>query len=191
MIFIRKHGNQIAEHMRRGRKAVQEQNGGTILGTGFAIEDFQPLHVKSAIENGGRNRVRHLNSPSAHESRLRGVAKQIGNYSDAVEVPASGRLLLLSGTPGLTSDGHLPETFEGQAEQAWKNVLALLERAGMGVQHVVNVSTSLVRSEDIPRYTPIRTRYLAGHLPASMPTVVPALVRPEFLIEVEVFAVAP
>ena len=61
----------------------------------------------------------------------------------------------------------------------------------MGVQHVVNVSTSLVRSGDIPRYTPIRTRYLAGHLPASMLTVVPARVRPEFLIEVEVFAVAP
>src|SRR5437588_7807272 len=26
-------------------------------GTGFAIEDFQPLHVKRAIENGRRNRV--------------------------------------------------------------------------------------------------------------------------------------
>src|SRR5262249_59064311 len=30
---------------------------------GFAIEDFQPLHVKRPIENGRRNRVRHLNSP--------------------------------------------------------------------------------------------------------------------------------
>ena len=72
-----------------------------------------------------------------------------------------------------------------------EDVLALLERAGMGVEHMVKVSTSLVRSEDIPRYTPIRTKYLAGHLPASMLTVVPALVRPEFLIEVEVFAVGP
>src|SRR5215471_20329017 len=60
MIFIRKHGNQIAEHMRRRRKAVQEQNGGSIPGTGLAIEDFQPLHVKRAIENGRRNRVRHI-----------------------------------------------------------------------------------------------------------------------------------
>ena len=32
-------------------------------GTGFAIEDFQPLEVKRAIENGRRNRIRHLNSP--------------------------------------------------------------------------------------------------------------------------------
>jgi hypothetical protein len=42
--------------MRRRWKAVQEQNGGSIPGTGFAIEDFQPLHVKRAIENGRRNR---------------------------------------------------------------------------------------------------------------------------------------
>src|SRR5262249_47155933 len=34
----------------------QEQNGGSISGTGFAIEDFQPLHVKRAIENGRCNR---------------------------------------------------------------------------------------------------------------------------------------
>src|SRR5439155_16192044 len=64
MLFIRKHGNQIAEHMRRRWKAVQEQNGGSISGTGFAIEDFQFLHVNRAIENGRRNRVRHPNSPS-------------------------------------------------------------------------------------------------------------------------------
>src|SRR4026208_2361011 len=36
---------------------------GSIPETGFAIEDFQPLQVKRAIENGRRNRVRHLNSP--------------------------------------------------------------------------------------------------------------------------------
>src|SRR5215469_6557622 len=57
MIFIRKHGNQIAEHMRRRRKAVQEQNGGSIPRTGFAVEDFQPLHAKRAIENGRRNKI--------------------------------------------------------------------------------------------------------------------------------------
>ena len=60
------------------------------------------------------------NTSAVHTIHDIGVAKQIGKYSDAVEVPVSGRLLLLSGTPGLTSDGHLPETFEAQAEQAWK-----------------------------------------------------------------------
>ena len=35
-------------------------------------EDFQPLHLTRAIENGRRNRVRHLNSPSVRELHLRG-----------------------------------------------------------------------------------------------------------------------
>jgi len=52
------------------------------------------------------------------------VAKQIGKDSDAVEAPAGGRTLFLSGTPGLTKDGHLPASFEEQAEQAWKRMLS-------------------------------------------------------------------
>ena len=43
------------EYRQPRRKAVQEQNSGSIPGTGFAIEDFQPLHVKRATENGRRN----------------------------------------------------------------------------------------------------------------------------------------
>jgi hypothetical protein len=31
---------------------MQEQNGGSIPGTGFAIEEFQALYAKRAIENG-------------------------------------------------------------------------------------------------------------------------------------------
>ena len=72
MIFIRKHGNQITEHMRGRRKAVQEQNGGSIRGTSFAIKHFQTVYAKRAIEDGGCNRVGHLNSPSVLELNLRG-----------------------------------------------------------------------------------------------------------------------
>jgi 2-iminobutanoate/2-iminopropanoate deaminase len=119
-----------------------------------------------------------------------GIAAQIGKYSDAVELPGSGRLLFLSGTPGLTTDGRLPETFDEQADQAWKNMFALLEHAGMGAQHLVKVSQYLVRPEDIPRYGPIRSKWLGDHRPASMLAVIPRLVRPEFLIEIEAYAAA-
>jgi enamine deaminase RidA (YjgF/YER057c/UK114 family) len=120
-----------------------------------------------------------------------GVAKHIGKYSDAVESAGPCRMLFLSGTPGLTLDGQLPETFEEQAEQAWKNVFALLDRAGMGPEHLVKISQYLVRSEDLPRYPPIRSKWLKDNRPASMLVIVPALVRPDILIEVEAYAVAP
>jgi len=120
-----------------------------------------------------------------------GVASHIGKYSDAVESACPGRLLFLSGTPGLNPDGHLPETFEGQAEQAWSNVVALLEQAGMGLEHLVKISQYLVRSEDLPLYPPIRSKWLGDNRPASMLVIVPGLVRPDILIEIEAYAVAP
>jgi enamine deaminase RidA (YjgF/YER057c/UK114 family) len=119
-----------------------------------------------------------------------GVASRIGQYSDAVETTNS-RLLFISGTPGLTPDGTLPETFEGQAEQAWKNIVAILERAGMGPEHLVKVTQYLTRAEDIPAYRPVRSKYLTDNRPAFMLAVIPGLVRPDFLIEIEAVASAP
>lgn len=95
-----------------------------------------------------------------------GVAKQIGKYSDAIEASAAGRIL--SGTPGLTDNSHLPQTFEQQAEQAWKNVFVLLTHADMGPEHMVKVTQYLTRSEDIPPYPPIRAKWLGDHRPASI-----------------------
>jgi 2-iminobutanoate/2-iminopropanoate deaminase len=119
-----------------------------------------------------------------------GIASQIGKYSDAVEVPQSSRLLFISGTPGLTPDGELPEDFESQAEQAWRNVLRALERAGMGPQNLVKIVQYLVRPGDLAAYPDVRARMLQGARPASMLLVVAALPRPDFLIEIEAYAAA-
>jgi 2-iminobutanoate/2-iminopropanoate deaminase len=99
-------------------------------------------------------------------------------------------MLFLSGTPGLMPDGRLPETFEEQAEEAWKNVFALLARADIGPEHLVKISQYLVRAEDVPKY-PIRAKWIRDHRPASMLVVVPGLVWPNILIEIEAYAVAP
>jgi 2-iminobutanoate/2-iminopropanoate deaminase len=120
-----------------------------------------------------------------------GVASHIGKYSDAVEATSGGRMLFLSGTPGMTPDGFLPATFEEQAELAWQNVMALLERAGMGPEHLVKISQYLVNPDHIPLYPPIRSKWLGNNRPASMLVVIPGLVRPDILIEIEAYAVAP
>src|SRR5882757_10845236 len=113
-----------------------------------------------------------------------GVARQIGTYSDAVEVPANARWLITAGTPGLGPDGHLPADITGQAEIAWTHIVACLERAGMTVDNIVKVTQYLVQPADIPAYARVRALYLGAARPASMLLVVPALVRAEFLLEV-------
>ena len=117
-----------------------------------------------------------------------GVARQIGAYSDAVEVPQHARWLITAGTPGLALDGKLPKDIAGQAELAWIHIIAMLKRADMTVHDLVKVTHYLLRAEDIPAYVQVRSRFLGDARPASMLLLVPGLVRPEFLLEVEAIA---
>ena len=64
----------------------------------------------------------------------------------------------------------------------------MLERAGMSVADLVKVTQYLTRAEDIPACANVRTRFLGDARPASMLLVIPQLVRPDFLVEVEIVA---
>ena len=96
--------------------------------------------------------------------------------------------MFTAGTPGMRPDGTVPDSIAEQAEWAWRNVLAILEEAGMGVADLVKVTHYLTRAEYIKPYVEVRSRFLGDARPASMLLVVPALVRPEFLVEVEAYA---
>lgn len=85
-------------------------------------------------------------------------------------------------------DGILPSDVTGQAELAWQNIVRMLESAGMTVHDLVKVTHYLLRAEDIKPYVAVRTKYLGDARPASMLLIVPELVKPEFLLEVEVIA---
>ena len=117
-----------------------------------------------------------------------GVARQIGNYGDAVAVPANARWLFTSGTPGLALDGALPDDITGQAELAWGHIVAMLTQADMTVADLVKVTHYLLRADDIGAYVKVRSRFLGEARPASMLLIVPELVRPEFLLEIEAYA---
>ena len=117
-----------------------------------------------------------------------GVARQIGSYSDAVEVPSGAHWLFTSGTPGLSTDGDLPDDITGQAEIAWQHIIDMLAAADMTVAHLVKVTHYLLSADDIADYVKVRARFLGDARPASMLLVVPELVRPEFLLEIEAYA---
>lgn len=117
-----------------------------------------------------------------------GVAKQIGTYSDAIEVAPDMRWLYTAGTPGLAQDGSLPSDITGQAEIAWTHIVAMLEKAGMSVDDLVKITQYLLHPSDIPAYAKVRSRFLGDARPASMLLIVPGLVRPEFRLEIEAIA---
>jgi enamine deaminase RidA (YjgF/YER057c/UK114 family) len=117
-----------------------------------------------------------------------GVAATIGKYSDAVEIAAGARQLHISGTPGIDKNGIVPESFEEQADLAWRNLVEILRAADMDVGNLVKINQYMVRAEDIAAYPPVRLRYLGEHRPASMLSVVSMLVRPNILFEIEAVA---
>jgi 2-iminobutanoate/2-iminopropanoate deaminase len=116
------------------------------------------------------------------------VAKQIGFYSDAIEVAPNLRWLMTSGTPGFTEADQVPADITGQSELAWENVLRVLSKAGMTVHDIVKVTQYLTRAEDIKAYSLVRNRFLSTARPASMLLVIPQLVWPNLLVEVEIIA---
>ena len=131
--------------------------------------------------------------PAASVSRVHathdiGIAAHIGAYSDAVEVEPGLRWLAISGTPGMTAEGTVPESFEEQATLAWSNVVAALDSAGFGVHDLVKITQYLTTADDIPAHAAIRSQFLGTARPASMLLVVSALPWPQMSIEVEAWA---
>jgi 2-iminobutanoate/2-iminopropanoate deaminase len=126
--------------------------------------------------------------PMANRIHDIGIARQIGTYSDAVEAPANARWLITAGTPGLDANGKVPSDFGAQAELAWSHIVTMLERADMSVHDLVKVTQYLVRSSDIAAYAEVRARHLGSARPASLLLIIPGLVRPEFLLEIEAYA---
>ncbi|MGF6505794.1 RidA family protein [Paraburkholderia sp. 32] len=124
----------------------------------------------------------------SHTLHKIGVASQIGAYSDAVEVQPNQRWLYTAGTPGLTLDGTISDNIVGQSRQAWNNIIALLDSSGLSIRDIVKVTTTLTSEEYIREYAMVRADFLQGYEPAFMLQIVPALVRSEFLVEVEIVA---
>src|ERR1700732_5221391 len=93
------------------------------------------------------------------------VAAPAGPYSHGVEIPATARILYLAGQVGAAPDGSMATDVEGQADQCWKNIKAILAAAGMGVEDLVKCTHFLTRQENVPAYGKVRSRHLgeAGH----------------------------
>ena len=98
---------------------------------------------------GAEKRAR-LEAQSAGSERRRVIAppgvKPIGPYSPGI---LTGDFLHVSGQGGRDAAGTLPGTIEGQARQTLQNVKAIVEAAGLTMEHVVY---SQVYLDDMAHY---------------------------------------
>ena len=108
-------------------------------------------------------------------------------YSMGLELGQHRRLLFISSQVPERSDGSVPEGFEAQCEQAWRNVIEVLTTAGLGVEHLVKINTFLTDRNQVVANRAIRRKMLGGHEPAST-VVVAVTVDGKWLLEIEAIA---
>ena len=116
------------------------------------------------------------------------VAPPFSSYSHGVEAPAGVRWLHISGQVGVRPDGSLAVGPREQLEQTWRNLLAVLEGAGMGPRDLVKVTAFLTRPDEVPLYRETRDAVLKGAEPASTLLIVAGLAHPDWLVEIEAVA---
>ena len=108
-------------------------------------------------------------------------------YSMGLEVGKHRRLLFISGQVPENSDGSVPEGFEAQCEQSWRNVIAVLASAGLGVEHLVKINTFLTDKSQVVPNRAIRRKMLQGNEPAST-VMIAETVDSKWLLEIEAIA---
>ena len=115
----------------------------------------------------------------------------LGLYSHTVSVPAGMDLIFISGQVGVRPDGSAPSTIEGQADQVFANIVALLKAHGLEASSIVKLTTFMVEGHDGNAVRAARLKHLGSHRPASTAVFVSQLVDPAWFVEVEAVAAKP
>ena len=116
------------------------------------------------------------------------IAAPASRYSHGAEAGPNARWLHISGQVGANPDGSIADGSEAQIHRVWKNTLAVLEEADMGVTDIVKVNTLLMDRAHLAMMREIRDSYLGDHPAASTLFVVAGLAHPDWLIEMETIA---
>lgn len=112
----------------------------------------------------------------------------IGPYSQAVRF---GNLLFTAGQIPLRPDGGFEDgDMTAQATQSMKNLKAVLEAAGSGLQHVVKTTCFIKNMDDFAAFNEVYGKYMDGNL-AARSTVEVARLPKDALVEVEAIAIVP
>jgi enamine deaminase RidA (YjgF/YER057c/UK114 family) len=126
-------------------------------------------------------RIELISPPTLH--------KPMG-YSHLAKVNA-GSLLLIAGQVALDVRGNIvgKDDVRAQTERIFENLKAAIESTGGSFRNIIKLNVYMIDISRLADYREVRDRYVdVRNPPASTAIQVAALVRPEFLIEVEAIA---
>ncbi len=122
------------------------------------------------------------------------LAKPLGQYAHVARVKAS-EFVFIAGQLSADKDGKIVgvDDFDAQCAQTFANVEAALKSVGAGWANVVQFTTYMVHSQDIPKFMKYRLRefprmFPNGVYPPNTLLMIDRLVGEPFLIEVQTIA---
>jgi enamine deaminase RidA (YjgF/YER057c/UK114 family) len=120
------------------------------------------------------------------------LCKPLGQYSHVTRVRAS-EFLFIAGQVGAGADGKAVGDFDAQCVKAFANLREALKSQGASWTNIVEFTTYLVHSQDIPQFMQFRLRefpkmFKSGSYPPNTLLMIDRLVKEEFLIEVSAVA---
>ncbi len=123
------------------------------------------------------------------------MGKPLGQYSQIARVKGAGELLFIAGQIATDRAGNLvgADDFDAQCKQVYSNIETALKAAGGGWKNVVQFTTYLVHSQDVPKLRAFRQREFGKFFPDSAypPNtllIIDRLVNESYLIEVQTVA---
>ena len=122
------------------------------------------------------------------------LGKPLGQYSQITRVKAS-EFIYIAGQLAANREGAIigADDFDAQCAQVFANIETALKSVGAGWGNVVEFTTYLVHSQDIPKFMTYRTRefpkfFTDGAYPPNTLLMVDRLVQEPFLVEVKTIA---
>ncbi|MGA7974249.1 MAG: RidA family protein [Pseudolabrys sp.] len=120
------------------------------------------------------------------------LGKPLGQYSQIARVKAS-EFVYIAGQVGIDKAGKTGADFDAQCAQTFANIEAALKSVGAGWGNVVDFTTYLVHSQDIPKFMAYRQRefpkmFENGAYPPNTLLMIDRLVQEPLLIEVRTVA---
>ena len=122
------------------------------------------------------------------------LGKPLGQYSQITRVKAS-EFVYIAGQLASDREGRIigADDFDAQCAQVFANIETALKSVGAGWGNVVEFTTYLVHSQDIPKFMTYRKRefpkfFPDGAYPPNTLLMVDRLVQEPFLVEVKAIA---
>jgi enamine deaminase RidA (YjgF/YER057c/UK114 family) len=124
-----------------------------------------------------------------------GLGKPLGQYSQLTRVRGAAEYVFIAGQLATDRGGSVvgEGDFDAQCMQVFANIGAALASVGGGWKNVVQFTTYLVHSQDVPRFMAFRKRefprmFADGAYPPNTLLMVDRLVQEPFLVEVQAVA---